>query len=251
MKKDTEQNRLQYFPITAFSIVMGLSGFTIALSKFYHLRWFPEWPYLAGLFGTTAIFLGFLAAYLLKGVLYPEEVLADYRHKTRMNFAPTISISFLLLSIAYLGHWPLLSAPLWLIGVVLQTIFVFHIISVWITHEFEIHHFNPAWIIPVVGNILVPVAGVEFAPFPVSAFCFSAGFFFWIILSTIIVYRLIFHKTMPQKLMPTLFIFMAPPAIGFISAWVSVLLSHHFILTTAGFSFSQSLVGNPNPPRFR
>ena len=230
---------------------MGLSGFTIALSKFYHLRWFPEWPYLAGLFGTTAIFLGFLAAYLLKGVLYPEEVLADYRHKTRMNFAPTISTSFLLLSIAYLGHWPLLSAPLWLIGVVLQTIFVFHIISVWITHEFEIHHFNPAWFIPVVGNILVPVAGVEFAPFPVSAFYFSAGFFFWIILSTIIVYRLIFHKTMPQKLMPTLFIFMAPPAIGFISAWVSVLLSHHFILTTAGFSFSQSLVGNPNPPRFR
>jgi tellurite resistance protein len=144
-----------------------------------------------------------------------------------MNFAPTVSISFLLLSIAYLAHWPLLSAPLWLIGVTLQTIFVFHIISVWITHEFEIHHFNPAWFIPVVGNILVPVAGVEFAPVPVSAFYFGAGIFFWIILSSIIIYRLIFHKTMPQKLMPTLFIFMAPPAVGFIS-YMRITMSYDF-----------------------
>ncbi len=82
--------------------------------------------------------------------------------------------------------------------------------------------------IPVVGNILVPVAGVEFAPIPVSAFYFSAGIFFWIILSSIILYRLIFHKTMPQKLMPTLFIFMAPPAIGFIS-YMRITMSYDFV----------------------
>ena len=222
------RERLPHFPITAFSIVMGLSGLTIALWKFHHLRWLPRWPYLGLLGLTTALFLLFFALYLAKILFYPEAALADYRHKVRMNFIPTVSISFLLLSIAYLGLWPVLSAPLWFIGTALQALFAFHIISVWITHEFEIHHFNPAWFIPVVGNILVPVAGVEFAPDPVTAFFFGAGLFFWIILSAIVLYRLIFHRTMPQKLMPTLFIFMAPPAVGFIS-YVRLTMSYDFL----------------------
>jgi len=216
-EKNLEKNKLKYFPVTSFSIIMGLSGFTITLSKFYHLEWLPEWPYLSLLTLTTILFLGFLAAYLLKLAHYPEEVIADYKHKVRMNFVPTISISFLLLSIAFLGYYPLLSGPLWLIGVSIHTILTFHIISIWITHDFEIHHFNPAWFIPVVGNMLIPVAGVIFAPTEISAFYFVSGVFFWIIMSTIIIYRLIFHKTMPQKFMPTLFILLAPPAIGFIS----------------------------------
>lgn len=228
MKTDPTASRLKYFPVTSFSIIMGLSGLTIALSKFYHLQWFPRWPYWALLALTSVLFIFFFTLYLLKGVVYPEEVRADYRHKIRMNFMPTISISFLLLSIAYLALWPFLSAPLWLIGTILQTLFSFHIISTWIMHEFKIDHFNPAWFIPVVGNILVPIAGVEFAPLPVSAFYFSAGLFFWIVLSTIILYRLIFHQTMPQKLMPTLFIFMAPPAIGFIS-YMRLTMSYDFI----------------------
>ncbi len=210
-------SRLQFFPITYFAVIMGLSGLTIALSKFYHLGWLPEWPYLLILFGTSALFLVFLAGYLLKLALYPDEVRKDYHHKTRMNFVPTISISLLLLSIAYLGFWPLLSVPLWFTGVVLHTVLMFHTLSKWVHHEFDIQHFNPAWFIPVVGNILVPVVGVMCAPPAVSAFFLVSGLFFWVILSTIIIYRLIFHKSLPQKLMPTLFIFLAPPAVGFIS----------------------------------
>lgn len=38
-----------------------------------------------------------------------------------------------------------------------------------------------------------------------------------LVLFTIIIYRMIFHHPFPDKLLPTLFILLAPPAIGFIS----------------------------------
>jgi tellurite resistance protein len=85
-------------------------------------------------------------------------------------------------------------------------------------HEhFQVHHMNPAWFMPAVGNILVPVAGVPLGYTDVSWFFFSIGILFWLILMTIIVYRLLFHDPIDERLMPTLFILIAPPAIGFIA----------------------------------
>ena len=43
------------------------------------------------------------------------------------------------------------------------------------------------------------------------------GLIFWIILLIIFFNRIIFHSPLPEKLLPTLFILIAPPAVGFIS----------------------------------
>lgn len=44
---------------------------------------------------------------------------------------------------------------------------------------------------------------------------------FWLVLLTVVVNRLIFHSPLPGRLMPTLFILIAPPAVGFIS-WTAL-----------------------------
>jgi tellurite resistance protein len=107
---------------------------------------------------------------------------------------------------------------LWSIGVVLHLGFTLYVLSAWLhqTH-FEVTHINPAWFIPIVGNILVPIAGVQHASLEISWFFFSIGLVFWGILLTIIFYRMFFHQPLPAKLLPTLFILVAPPAVGFIS----------------------------------
>ena len=85
-------------------------------------------------------------------------------------------------------------------------------------HEhFEIHHLNPAWFIPIVGNVLVPIAGVPLGFVEVSWFFFSVGILFWLILFVIILYRMLFHRPLAERLMPTLFILIAPPAVGFVA----------------------------------
>ena len=211
------KEKLKYFPITSFSIIMGLSGLAIVFGKFYHMQWMPKIFYDSFLFITLSLFLFFSIMYGLKAIKHFDEVKADFKHRIRINFFSAISISFLLLSIAFMTYWPFLSMVLWWVGVIVHTVLMLHTISFWIQHNFEIHFMNPAWFIPVVGNILVPVAGVEYMPKAFSFIFFTVGFFFWIILFVIFMNRAIFHHQLPQKFIPTLFILIAPPAIGFIA----------------------------------
>jgi tellurite resistance protein len=61
------------------------------------------------------------------------------------------------------------------------------------------------------------VAGVPLGYVDASWFFFSVGMLFWMVLLTIVFYRIIFHDPIDQKLMPTLFILIAPPAVGFVA----------------------------------
>lgn len=210
-------SKLKYFPVTMYAIVMGLSGLTIVFSKFYHMQWLPKIFFDGFLFLTFALFLIISFFYGLKAIKHFDEVVADFKHRIRINFFSAISISLLLLSVAMMAYWPFLSLILWWVGVILHTVLMLYTISYWIQHNFEIQTMNPAWFIPVVGNIIIPVAGVEYMPKAFSFFYFAIGFFFWIILFAIFLYRAIFHNQLPQKFLPTLFILIAPPAVGFIS----------------------------------
>ena len=211
------KEKIKYFPITAFSVVMGLTGLSIAFGKFYHLQWLPKIFYDISIFGVLALFMLLIVMYGFKLIMFPEEVKTDFQHRIRINFFSAISISILLLSIAFYTYYPILSVTFWWLGLILHTIIMYKTISFWIQHNFEIHLFNPAWFIPVVGNILIPVVGVDYAPLAISYFYFVVGFFFWIVLFTIFIYRVIFHGQLPQKFIPTFFIILAPPAIGFIA----------------------------------
>jgi len=211
------KEKLQHFPITSYAIIMGLSGLSIVLGKFYHMQWLPKFFYDSVLFFTFALFLVITFLYGLKTIKHTAEVKADFRHRIRVNFFSAISISFILLSIAFMTYWPFLSLTLWWTGTILHTYFMLHTIRFWIQHNFEIQFMNPAWFIPVVGNILIPVAGVEYMPKTFSFVYFAIGFFFWIILFAVFLNRAIFHHQLPQKFIPTLFILIAPPAIGFIA----------------------------------
>jgi tellurite resistance protein len=99
----------------------------------------------------------------------------------------------------------------------MQTFFTFYTISFWINKNLELNHSNPAWFIPIVGNVLVPVAGAGLVDTSLLMYYFATGMFFWVILTAILINRIIFHHQLAGKFMPTLFIFIAPPAIGFIA----------------------------------
>ena len=211
-------NRLENFPISFFAMVMGLSGLTIAWEKAQHVFAVDLHinPWLAGT--SAAVFATLLVVYLSKLVLYRGAVAGELRHPVKLNFFPTISISLLLLAIAFLPIDPAISRPLWLAGTALHLAFTLYVVNVWIHHEhFEVKHMNPAWFIPAVGNVLVPVAGVPLGYSDVSWFFFSVGMLFWGVLLTIIFYRMLFHHPIEERLMPTLFILIAPPAVGFIA----------------------------------
>lgn len=212
------RERLKNFPISFFAVVMGLTGATIAWHRAEALLGWTSGFSIFLLGVSELIFIGILAAYALKALRHPEEIRKEFKNITKLSFFPTISISLLLLSIATMDLFPGLSKGLWIIGTVLHFLMSVTVISIWIRHpSLEINHISPAWFIPVVGNILVPIAGVAYAPAEISWFFFSIGLVFWVALFTILFYRLLFHNPLPERLLPTLFILIAPPAVGFIS----------------------------------
>ena len=215
--KSIPSNRLQFFPVMMFAIVMGLSGLSLVLKKLSEILYFPT--VIADVLGllSSMIFLLVLGNYLLKLFKYKEEVKGEITHPIRINFFAAISISTLILSIFYRHTFDQLSQILFILGSTLHIILTFYTMKFWINNNLEIQHSNPAWFIPIVGNLIVPIAGKNFIDDSVLYFYFSIGIFFWIILFSIILNRIIFHKQFAPKFMPTLFILIAPPAIGFLS----------------------------------
>lgn len=110
------------------------------------------------------------------------------------------------------------SLLLWSAGTLIQFLMTLYVMNSWIHHtHYTLSHANPSWFIPVVGNVIVPISGVHLGFIELSWFFFSIGIVFWVVLMTMILYRLFFHEPLPARLTPMLFILLAPPSIGFIS----------------------------------
>lgn len=212
-------SRLEHFPVTFYAIVMGIAGLSLAMQAFEQAVGIGALGSSLAYGAAVAIFVIVSVFYTLKAIRYPGAVAAEWNHPVRLAFFPAISISLLLLATLTLPRNPAIAEPLWLLGVVLQGGLTIAVISGWIGHRaFQTPHLSPAWFIPAVGNVIVPIAGVQMGYVEISWYFLSVGLIFWIVLLTLVMNRLIFHDPMPGRLQPTLVILIAPPAVGFL-AW--------------------------------
>jgi tellurite resistance protein len=208
---------ITYFPVSFFSVIMGLSGFTLAWKGADNLFFHNSAIWLCLAYVTSISMAVISIIYAIKIWCYPEAVLEEIRHPVRINFFPAFSISLLLLSVVWQQEVRV-ATTLWGIGSALQITLTLYVMSSWIHHtHYTLSHANPSWFIPVVGNIIVPITGSQLGYTELSWFCFSIGIVFWIVLLTIIMYRLFFHEPLSARMTPMLFILLAPPSVGFVS----------------------------------
>jgi len=217
-RSDPLTTRLKNFPVSFFSVVMGLSGFVIATQKMEEMIEITDVPSTVLLVLTLLVFLILAVVYALKLIRHRADCAREFADPVKLSFFPAFSIGLLLVSIAFLPISKTASFVFWVVGTVVHLVLTLAILTIWVQQQkFEIKHMSPVWFIPVVGNILVPIAGVEHAPREISWFFFSVGLMFWAILQTLFFYRIFFHHPLPEKLLPTLFILLAPPAVGFVA----------------------------------
>ncbi len=212
------ENRLAHFPVTFFAVVMGLMGLSLACHAGAGL-----WPALgraaeAAMWLGIGVFLAIAGIYGLKLLRHPAAVAGEWRHPVKLAFFPAVSISLLLMATALLPLYPGPAQAVWWLGAAGQAVLTLAVVSGWIGHRsFEVGHLTPAWFIPAVGNVIVPVAGVPLGHVELSWPFFSAGLVFWVVLLTLVMNRLVFHDPVPARLFPTLVILIAPPAVAFVA----------------------------------
>ena len=214
----TATRPMQYLPVALFGSVMGLAGLASAWHLASTLFGMPAWIYQA--IGSMAVvaFIALLTAYATKLVFAPEAVRAEFNHPIASNLFGTLIISVLLLPIVIAPTALCVAQVMWVVGAVAMLLFAWLIVDRWINDIQQPDHATPAWIVPVVGMLDVPLAmpSLELPPElqVVRIFGLALGLFFAVPLFTLILGRLIFQPQMPPALHPTLLILLAPFSVG-------------------------------------
>jgi len=215
--KQEKSCRLYYFNIAFFAAVMWFGWLTLATYKleevyFISIHFSTYLLYFTIVFFAVTIFL-----YIAKIFKNFKEVKVDFFHSVRSNFFPGIWKILLIFSIGFLSINVYIASIFWIIWVIWQFFFTVVVFRRWMLHEIDIREMNPLWFLPIVGNLLVPVAWIRLWFTELSLFFFSIGIIMWAVLFVIIMNRIIFHHPLSSKIYPTLIILIAPPAVAFLS----------------------------------
>jgi tellurite resistance protein len=209
---------LEYLPVGLFGSVMGLTGLSIAFRLAHEVFGTPMLVATAigGL--AMATFVGVAVAYTMKLVTAFDAVRTEFRHPIAGSLFGTILISLLLLPIVLAPLGLGFARGVWGVGAILMVGFAWLIVSRWMSDRQMTAHATPAWFIPVVGMLDVPLAlpALGLGQWRwVIVTGLAIGLFFAVPLFTMVFSRLLFEPPLPDALQPSLLILVAPFAVGF------------------------------------
>lgn len=209
---------IRYLPVATFATLMGSAGLTLAWEKAAEVFALPLIVSQL-LLAFTALLLVLLGStYLLKFLNHREAVCEEFNHPIKISFFPAFSIGLMLIATALHRYSPEVSLLLWSVGAAVQLVLTLTLMNVWIHQtRTQVNHTTPAWFIPIVGNIIAPIEAVALGFTEIGWFYFSIGLVYWLVLKVLVFNRVLYHDPLPQNLLPTLFILIAPPAVGFIA----------------------------------
>ncbi|MEO3782648.1 SLAC1 anion channel family protein [Actinocorallia sp. B10E7] len=212
-------SRLEHLPVSLFSVVMGLGGLSLAWRRAARVWDVPEWISEVVFAVALAVFVLVAGLYAAKWIRHTAAARAELRHPVRMAFVPTITISLLLLATAGQDLLPGAAAAAWWAGAVGHLVLTVLVLSAWFGRpDITLSQVTPAWFIPIVGNVITPLAAASLGSADLAWFSFGVGVVFWLGLLPLLLHRVLLHEVpLPQKMLPTLAIFIAPPAVVMLS----------------------------------
>jgi tellurite resistance protein len=203
-----------------YAVPMGLGGLALA--------WHRATPLMGDMATGLALVIGtvmalvfavLLGATWLRWQRHPEAWAEDRKHPVRHTFIATLPIATMILAtvaVALLGP----SAPvqaLWAVGSLSQLGLTLWVLGRWWRPKeqggLQWPSITPALFIPIVGNVLAPLGGVPLGHTEWAAAQFGIGLLFWPVVLVLLVARVLVQGMFPERLLPTAFILIAPPAV--------------------------------------
>ena len=214
------ETSVRNLPVSLFGSVMGLSGLALAWRLAHRSLGAPAFVDEAiGAFAVV-VFLLISSGYLTKLVKHPEAVHAEFHHPVAGNFFGTIVISALLLS-AIIGPYSVPAAStIWTVGVLATFALCFVAVSRLLKGQIDAAHAVPAWIIPCVATLDIPVTGGQMPmawAVEINLLAGAIGSVLALVLFAMIVSRLVHRDPLAPAMTPSLMILVAPFAVGFLA----------------------------------
>jgi tellurite resistance protein len=208
-----------------YAVVMGLAGLALA--------WQRAVPFMGKAASAAALGIAIMAAVVfvvltilgaLRGHRHPGAWAEDLRHPVRHTFVATLPVALILLATCAVAAdlRGALVTTLWWVGSLTQLLVTVWVLSRWWRGNqiggLQWASVTPALYIPIVGNVLVPLAGVPLGQPEWAAAQFGIGLLFWPVVTALLVVRIAVQGMWPERLLPASVIFVAPPAAVGLSA---------------------------------
>ncbi len=240
-------------PLNTFAISFGLAGLAATWSAAQGALRLPWWiPQIFwALAGFAWLFL--IVLHMWRGVRSAESTLAQLRHPVQGPLGGLIPATAMLLT-ADLGAFELTAARVLLVIVVaVSGTYAAWLIATWFEGRLSLDAFHGGYMLPTVagGLISAEVAG-KLGLMHFGWALFGVGVIFWVALMTVILLRLTIRPALPDALVPTIAITIAPPAVAG-SAWLTLTGIKHYDETAAalcGITVAFVLVQLAMVPRY-
>jgi tellurite resistance protein len=230
---------LRYLHPGWFTLVMGWVGLSLA--------WWRAAPLMGGLARWVGLLAGVVAAALFVGMAMVSVWRAlrqrdawrdDLQHPVRHAFVAAIPVSMILLatviagiapalsrgllaidgqtwaiSASTAGHWMLVAELLWVTGALALLWVTAWVLTRWWRAGRPLAGVTPVHLIPIVGHVLTPLAGVQIGHGDWAAGQFLLGLLLWPWWVSLMWRRRHQGPPLPDRLAPTRFIQLAPLAV--------------------------------------
>lgn len=164
----------------------------------------------------AAISWGWLiVAHTVRGAPTTEPLRHQLRHPVQGPIAALAPIVGMLLAASLHPYFPVASMVLVVGFIAIAALFAGWLISTWTTGTLTVDSIHGGYFLPTVaGGFIAATTAAEVGLTWFAIGAFVVGAFFWVVMTPVILTRLMLRPALPDALIPTLAIFVAPPAVA-------------------------------------
>ena len=199
-------------PPNLFGIAFGLAGLAGAWHAAGPLLGVPRAVPATIDAVAAGVWLALVLGYIAQG---PRRVLADLRDPVLAPFVPVAAITAMILSASLASYAPGAGRALVILFLSVTIAVGGWLTGQWIAGDLDTDRIHPGYFLPTVaGGLIGAFAAAQVGLHAVAEASFGIGIICWLLLGSIVLNRLFFRRWLPDALVPTLAIELAPPAVA-------------------------------------
>jgi tellurite resistance protein len=209
-------------PLNTFAIGFGLAGLAEVWSTAGRTLGFPGIVAQVLWLIAAIAWVWLIVAHLVRGAGSGSSLSAQLRHPAQGPIAALVPITGMLLAGDLLTLVPVAGVALLLLSTIAAAVFAAWLIGTWLQGALTLEALHGGYLLPTVAAGLVGADVAAAAGLPTMGWgLFGVGLFFWAVVTTLLLLRFAIRPALPDPLVPTMAILVAPPAVAGI-AWFSL-----------------------------